>query len=63
MKAEQVFPAIQALINQLQDSGERQKLETMILGAVESHNKSVDRISAMLDKYPRYQIKPKSKKK
>ncbi len=35
MTAEQAFPAVKMLIQQVQDSGERLKLENLILGAVE----------------------------
>ncbi len=63
MTAEQAFPAVYAIIQQVQDSGERQKLETKILGAVESYERRKARISAMLDKNPKYQIKPKRKSK
>lgn len=63
MTADQAFPAVKMLIQQVQDSGERLKLDNLILGAVESKERKKARISAHLDKYPRYQFKPKSTKK
>lgn len=59
MTAEQAYPAISAIIQQLQDPGEKRKLETMILGAVESFERRKARIAANLEKYDRYQVKPK----
>lgn len=53
--AEHLFPSINALIQQL-DPGERQKLESLILGAVESREKRKARIAANLDKKERYRI-------
>ena len=35
MTAEQIYPSVKLLIQQVQDSSERKKLESMILGAVE----------------------------
>lgn len=63
MTAEQAFQPITSLINQVQDAGERLKLENLILGAVESKEKQKARIRAQLDKNPRYQIKPKKNNK
>lgn len=60
MTAEQAFPAVKMLIQQVQDSGERLKLENLILGAVESKEKRKARISAQLEKKERYQM-PKNK--
>lgn len=57
MTAEQAYPAVKMLIQQVQNPSERKKLETMILGAVESFEKRKARISAQLEKYDRYQIK------
>lgn len=61
MTAEQAFPAVFAIIQQVQDPGEKRKLETKILGAVESFERRVSRISAQLDKNPRYHINTKRK--
>lgn len=61
MTADQALPAVLAIIQQVQEPGERQKLETKILGAVESFERRKARISAQLDKSPRYQIKPQRK--
>lgn len=63
MTAEQAFQPITSLINQVQDPGERRKLENLILGAVESRERKKARIYAELDKNPRYQIKPKKNNK
>lgn len=63
MTADQAFPAVSAIINQVQDPGERKLLETKILGAVESFERRKVRIAASLDKYDRYKIQPKSIKK
>lgn len=60
MTADQAFPAVSAIINQVQDPGERKLLETKILGAVESFERRKVRIAASLDKYDRYKIQPKS---
>lgn len=65
MKAEQVWPAISSLLNQLENDAERKKLENKILGAVESYEKGIARLNAELDKIPRYRIpekKPRKKK-
>lgn len=62
MTAEQAFMPIKTLINQVQDSGERNKLESMILGAVESKERRKARILANLDRKPRYQLQPKKRK-
>lgn len=63
MTAEQAFPAVNAIIKQVQDPGERQLLENKILGAVESFERRKARISATLDKYDRYKIQPTKKAK
>ncbi|MDV3583402.1 hypothetical protein CMU85_18030 [Elizabethkingia anophelis] len=63
MTADQAFPAVKMLIQQVQDLGERQKLENLILGAVESKEKRKARILAQLDRKERYQIKNSSKKR
>ncbi|QIG88348.1 hypothetical protein G6R40_01165 [Chryseobacterium sp. POL2] len=63
MTAEQAYPAIKTLIEQVQDLGERKKLENLILGAVESRERKKAQILAQLDKKERYQIKSKTKKK
>lgn len=63
MTAEQAFLPIRTLINQVQDSGERVKLENLILGAVESKERRKARILANLDRKPRYQLPTKSTKK
>lgn len=63
MTAEQIFPFINAQLQQMQDPGERRKLENLILGAVESRERKKARIYAELDKKPRYQIKPKKNNK
>lgn len=63
MTAEQAFPAVAAIINQVQDPGERKILETKILGAVESFEKRKARISAALERFERYKIKPQKNKK
>lgn len=63
MTAEQAFPAVKMLIQQVQDSGERLKLENLILGAVESKEKRKARISAQLEKKERFRIKPKEQTK
>lgn len=63
MTADQAFPAVKMLIQQVQDLGERQKLENLILGAVESREKRKSRILAQLDRKERYQIKKPSKKR
>lgn len=63
MTADQAFPAVKMLIQQVQDLGERQKLENLILGAVESREKRKARILAQLDRKERYQIKKPSKNK
>ena len=60
MTAEQAFPAVKMLIQQVQDSSERLKLENLILGAVESRERRKARISAQLDKKERYRM-PKKK--
>lgn len=62
MTAEQAFMPIRTLINQVQDLGERQKLENLILGAVESRERKKARILALLDKKERYRIQPKTKR-
>lgn len=62
MTAEQAYPAVKMLIQQV-NPGERQKLETMILVAVESFEKRKVRISENLDKRDRYKIKPKKSTK
>lgn len=59
MKAEQAYPAIKILLDQVSDIEERKKLENMILGAVESFEKRKKRILERLDRKPRYQIKKK----
>lgn len=63
MTAEQAFPAVKMLIQQVQDSGERQKLEHLILGAVESRERRKARITAQLDKKERYKIQKVTRKK
>ncbi|MCT4330918.1 hypothetical protein HZP13_14460 [Elizabethkingia anophelis] len=63
MTADQAFPAVKMLIQQVQDLGERQKLENLILGAVESREKRKARILAQLDRKERYQINKQSKDK
>ena len=63
MTADQAFPAVKMLIQQVQDSGERLKLENLILGAVESKERRKARITAQLDKKERFRIKPKTKQK
>lgn len=63
MTAEQAFPAINAIIQQVRDSSEKQKLETKILGAVESFEKKKAGIHAMLDKRGKYQIRSPRKSK
>ena len=63
MTAEQAFPAVKMLIQQVQDSSERLKLENLILGAVESRERRKARISAQLEKKERFKIKPKTKQK
>lgn len=62
MTAEQAFPAVSAIIKQVQDPGERKLLETKILGAVESFERRKARIAASLEKSDRYKIKSKTKK-
>lgn len=62
MTAEQIFPAVKTLIQQVQDLGERKKLENLILGAVESRERKKAQILARLDRKERFQIKPKTKK-
>lgn len=62
MTAEQVYPSIRMLIQQVQDFSERQKLENLILGAVESREKRKAKILAQLDKKERFRIKPKAKR-
>lgn len=62
MDANEAINLVKAIINQVQDPIERQKLENWILGAVESKEKRKDRIRASLDKKERYQIKPTKKK-
>lgn len=62
MTAEQVYPSIKMLIQQVQDFSERQKLENLILGAVESREKRKAKILAQLDKKDRYKIIPKQTK-
>ena len=62
MTADQAFPAVKMLIQQVQDSGERLKLENLILGAVESKERRKARITAQLDKKDRYKLQPKAKK-
>lgn len=59
MTANEAYPIINAILQQVQDPGERKILETKILGAVESYETLKSRIAAQLDKNPRYQIKPK----
>ena len=49
MTAEQIYPSVKLLIQQVQDSSERKKLENLILGAVESRERRKARISALLD--------------
>ncbi len=61
MTANEAYPIIQAILQQVQDPSERKKIENKILGAVESFEQKKARISAQLDKNPRYQIKPKKK--
>lgn len=63
MTAEQAFLPIRTLINQVKDSGERLKLENLILGAVESKERRKARILANLELKPRYQQTTKSTKK
>ncbi|CAA7196848.1 hypothetical protein [Chryseobacterium potabilaquae] len=63
LTADQIYPSVMFQINQVQDPSERQKLETMILGAVESKLRRKARISAQLDKIPRYQYNQKTIKK
>lgn len=64
MTAEQAFPAVKMLIQQVQDSGERLKLENLILGAVESRERRKARILANLERKPRFkQTTKKSTKK
>lgn len=64
MTAEQAFLPIRTLINQVKDSGERIKLENLILGAVESKERRKARILENLESKPRYQqtIKKSTKK-
>lgn len=62
MTAEQAFPVVKSIIQQVQDPSERIKLETKILGAVESYERKKARITASLDRKPRYQL-PKKKRK
>lgn len=62
MTADQVFPALKTLIQQVQDSGERKKLENLILGAVESKERRKARILAQLEKKERYIIPKKQRK-
>lgn len=62
MTAEQAFPAVKMLLQQVQDSSERKKLENLILGAVESKERRKARILAQLDKKERYRIQPKKRK-
>lgn len=47
--------------NLVQDPSERAKLDDLILGVVESKGAKKTRINAHLDKYSRYQFKPKKK--
>ncbi len=63
MTAEQAYPAIRAILEQMRDPAERTKLEKKILGAVESFQTRKAKIAADLDLNPRYQIRPKSKRK
>lgn len=63
MTADQAFKIYEAIIIQVQDPSERILLEKKILGAVESFEKRIARISARLDKKERYQIKKPSKKR
>ena len=62
MTAEQIYPSVKLLIQQVQDSSERKKLENLILGAVESRERRKARISALLDKKERFKIQPRIKK-
>ena len=62
MTAEQIYPSVKLLIQQVQDSSERKKLESMILGAVESRETRKARISAQLDNKERFKIQPRIKK-
>jgi hypothetical protein len=63
MTAEQAYPAIRAIIEQMRDPAERNKLEKKILGAVESFQTRKAKIAAELDLNPRYQIRPPRKTK
>ena len=62
MTAEQIYPSVKLLIQQVQDSSERKKLESMILGAVEGFEARKARISAQLDNKERFKIQPRIKK-
>lgn len=62
LTAEDIFPAIESLINQLGNPIEKNKIETMILGIVESFERRKNRISLELDKVEKYQIKLSVKK-
>ncbi len=55
LTAEQIYPSVKAMILQL-DNCEREKLETMILGEVESFDKRVARISAELNEDDNYKV-------
>lgn len=57
LTAEQIFPSVKVMLSQL-DNTEREKLETMILGEVESFDRRVARISAELNKNDRYKVLP-----
>lgn len=57
LTAEQIFPSVKVMLSQL-DNAEREKLEQMILGEVESFNRRVARISAELNKSDRYKVLP-----
>ncbi len=61
LTAEQIFPSVKAIISQVTDIVERNKLETMILGEVESFERRVARISAELDKDDNYIIPSKNR--
>ena len=63
MTAEQAFPAVSAILQQVHDPGERKLLETKILGAVESFERRKARIAANLEKYDRYKLSTNKKSK
>lgn len=62
LTADQAWMQIEFLRNLVQDPGEYAKLNNLILGAVESREIKKARMNAHLDKYSRYQFKPKKLK-